>query len=284
MGESIRERKVALVTGASAGIGKAIVRRLLADGWVVYGGARRVAKMADIQSEGAKVVSLDVTDEQSMRTAVDTILSAESRIDALVNNAGYGSYGAIEDVEIDEARRQFEVNVFGLARLTQLALPSMREAGSGTIVNISSMGGRIWMPIGGWYHATKHAQEVLSDALRLETKPFGIRVVVVQPGAIESEWAEISANNLEEQSTGSVYGAFVEPMAFLLRHYDTAASPDVVAKAVSKAVNSRKPRRRYATPMDAKIGVFLRWLVPDAIWDRLIETAFKLAGRRARKG
>ena len=240
MGESIRERKVALVTGASAGIGKAIVRRLLADGWVVYGGARRVKKMADIQSEGAKVVSLDVTDEQSMRTAVDTILSAESRIDALVNNAGYGSYGAIEDVEIDEARRQFEVNVFGLARLTQLALPSMREAGSGTIVNISSMGGRIWMPIGGWYHATKHALEVLSDALRLETKPFGIRVVVVQPGAIESEWAEISANNLEEQSRGSVYGAFVEPMAFLLRHYDTAASPDVVAKAVSKAVASSR--------------------------------------------
>jgi len=284
MAGSKQEKKVALVTGASAGIGKAIVRRLLADGWIVYGGARRVEKMADIQAEGAKVVSLDVTEDESMRSAVDAILSAESRIDALVNNAGYGSYGAIEDVEMDEARRQFEVNVFGLARLTQLVLLSMREARSGTIVNISSMGGRIWTPIGGWYHATKHALEVISDALRLETKPFGVRVVVVQPGAIQSEWAGISADNLQEQSKGSVYGSLVEPMAYLLRHYDAAASPDVVAKAVSKAVNSQKPRRRYATPLDAKIGVFIRWLVPDAVWDRMIGTAFRVAGKRARAG
>lgn len=277
-----RNKQVALVTGASAGIGKAIVRRLLADGWAVYGGARRVEAMADIQAEGAEVLFLDVTDEESMKSAVERILSAEGRIDALVNNAGYGSYGALEDVDLDEARRQFEVNVFGLVRMTQLVLPAMREAQSGTVVNISSMGGRIWTPVGGWYHATKHALEVLSDALRIETRPFGIRVVVVQPGAVESEWAGISADNLEEQSKGTAYSSFVDPMAFLLRHYENAASPDVVANAVSKAVNSPKPKRRYATPLDAKLMVSLRWLLPDALWDRMIQAMFRLAGKRAR--
>jgi NAD(P)-dependent dehydrogenase (short-subunit alcohol dehydrogenase family) len=284
MSDSKREKKVALVTGASAGIGQAIARRFLADGWTVYGGARRVERMAGIQSEGAEVLFLDVTDDASMRSAVGAVLSAEGRIDALVNNAGYGSYGAIEDVDIDEARRQFEVNVFGVARMTQLVLPAMREARSGTIVNISSMGGRIWMPIGGWYHATKHALEVLSDALRLETRAFGVRVVVVQPGAIQSEWAGLSADNLEKQSEGTAYRSFVEPMAFLLRHYDNAASPKVVARAVWKAVNSARPRRRYAIPMDAKFMVFLRWLLPDAAWDRMVRTVFKVAARRVRGG
>lgn len=276
--------RVALVTGASAGIGKAIVRRLLADGWTVYGGSRRVEKMADIEAEGAKVLTLDVTSEGSMREAVDTLLSAEGHLDALVNNAGYGSYGALEEVDISEARRQFEVNVFGLMRLTQLVLPAMRKQHSGTVVNISSMGGRIWTPIGGWYHATKHALEVLSDTLRVETKPFGIRVVVVQPGAIESEWSGIAADNLEAQSEGTAYGSLVQPMGYLLRHYDNAASPDVVADAVSKAVNSEKPKRRYAVPFDAKIAVFAKWLLPDAIVDRLMIAAFKRAEGRARSG
>lgn len=276
--------RVALVTGASAGIGKAIVRRLLADGWRVYGAARRVEKMADIEAEGAKTLALDVTSEGSMRAAVEGLLSADGRIDALVNNAGYGSYGALEEVDIAEGRRQFEVNVFGLMRLTQLVLPTMRKQHSGTVVNISSMGGRIWTPIGGWYHATKHALEVLSDTLRVETKPFGVRVVVVQPGAIESEWSGIAADNLETQSEGTVYSSLVEPMGYLLRQYDNAASPDVVADAVSKAVNSEKPKRRYAVPFDAKNAVFARWLLPDAIWDRLMVAAFKRAGRRARSG
>ena len=284
MSDSSVEQKVALVTGASAGIGKAIVRRLLEDGWRVFGAARRVEKMEDIRSEGAGVLSLDVTDDDSLQAAVRDLLAAEGRIDALVNNAGYGSYGAVEDVPLAEARRQFEVNVFGLARLTQLVLPHMREAGSGRIVNISSMGGRIWMPVGGWYHATKHAVEVLSDALRVETRPFGIRVVVIQPGAIESEWADIAADHLLEHSEGTAYRSLVDPMAGVLRDYSTAASPQVVAEAVSKAVNRRNPRRRYAIPMDAKALIFLRWLLPDWAWDRLIRMIFRLAGRRARGG
>lgn len=268
-------RKVALVTGASAGIGKAIVRRLLADGWRVWGAARRVDQMADIAAEGARVVSLDVTSEESMAAAVKSLLDAEGRIDALVNNAGYGSYGAIEDVPISEARRQFEVNVFGLARLCQLVLPSMRGARSGTIVNVSSMGGRIWMPIGGWYHATKHALEVLSDALRVEVRPFGVNVVVVQPGAIESEWSGIAAKTLRESSKGSVYGALSEPMARILEAYRSKASPDVVADAVSLALNSSRPRRRYATPMQSKVYIFAHWLLPDWAWERLVAASVK---------
>jgi NAD(P)-dependent dehydrogenase (short-subunit alcohol dehydrogenase family) len=268
-------KKVALVTGASAGIGKSIVRQLLRDGWIVYGAARRVEQMADIQAAGAKTLFLDVTDDASMVTAVQKLLAAEGRLDALINNAGYGSYGAIEDVPIAEAKRQFDVNVFGVIKLTQLVLPAMRQARSGTIVNISSMGGRIWMPIGGWYHATKHAIEVLSDTLRLETKPFGIKVVVIQPGAIESEWSGIAAQNLQETSQGSVYAAQIAPMAKILTHYSTAAKPEVVAQAVSKAVNSRQPKRRYAIPNDAKLLIFLRWLLPDWAWEMLLSNSLK---------
>jgi NAD(P)-dependent dehydrogenase (short-subunit alcohol dehydrogenase family) len=275
MSQSVHGKPVALVTGASAGIGRAIVRRLLQDGWVVYGAARRVEKMADLLHDGAKVLPLDVTNEASIQSAVQTVLAAEGHIDALVNNAGYGSYGAIEDVPMDEARRQFEVNVFGLARLCQLVLPGMRKQRSGTIVNISSMGGRIWMPIGGWYHATKHALEVLSDAMRVETRPFGIRVVVVQPGAIESEWSDIAVKNLLAHSRGTAYGALVKPMAKLLGGYTKAAPPEVVARAVSKAVNSTNPRRRYATPMDAKALIFLRWLLPDVLWEKILAAIIK---------
>jgi len=275
MSDEKSKKSVALVTGASAGIGKAIVRRLLRDGWIVYGAARRVDHMADIRAEGARVLAMDVTDDAGMTAAVKQLLDAEGRIDALVNNAGYGSYGAIEDVPLDEARRQFEVNVFGVARLCQLVLPAMRAAHSGTIVNITSMGGRIWMPIGGWYHATKHALEVLSDAMRVEVKPFGVNVVVVQPGAIKSEWADIAADNLDRTAHGSVYQATIGPMARALRNYDRAAGPDVVAEAVSRAVNSPQPNRRYATPLDAKALIFLHWLLPDALFERLLKAALK---------
>ena len=268
-------KKVALVTGASAGIGKAIVRRLLRDGWTVWGAARRVEQMRDIEAEGARVVSLDVTSEESMTAAVKALLDAEGRLDALVNNAGYGSYGAIEDVPISEARRQFEVNVFGLARLCQLALPTMRAAKSGTIVNVSSMGGRIWMPIGGWYHATKHALEALSDALRVETRAFGVRVVVIQPGAIESEWSDIAAKNLAATAKGSAYSSLVEPMARILAADRIKAKPDVVADAVAEAVSSASPRRRYATPFQARFYIFMHWLLPDWAWERLVAATVK---------
>ncbi len=277
-------KKVVLITGASAGIGKAIVTKMLQEGWTVYGAARRLNQMEDLKQAGAKTLFIDVTDEASMAKAVDAILEAEGRLDALVNNAGYGSYGALEDVPVDEARRQFEVNVFGLMRLTQLVLPTMRAARSGTIINISSMGGRIWMPIGGWYHATKHALEVLSDALRMEVEPFGVNVVVVQPGAIESEWSGISADNLEASSKNSVYRFFTEPMARILRGYTSAAKPSVIADAVATALRVKKPRRRYRAPFDAKLYVRLHWLFPDSVWEMILKSRIRSTDKQVKTG
>ena len=266
-------KRVALVTGASAGIGKSIVQRLIGDGWLVYGAARRVDAMADLVAAGARALPMDVTDDASLRRAVEALLAAEGRIDALVNNAGYGSYGALEEVPLDEARRQFEVNVFGAMRLTQLVLPTMRAQRSGTIVNVTSMGGRIWMPIGGWYHATKHALEVLSDALRVEVAPFGVKVVVVQPGSIRSEWGGIAADTLEKTAATSSYASLVGPMVTVLRAGKTSSPPEVVADAVSRALATSSPRRRYATPFDAKALIWLHQWLPDWMWDRFVVRA-----------
>ncbi len=278
-----RTPKVALVTGASSGIGEAIALRLLDDGWTVYGAARRTDRLAAVADAGGHALALDVTDDAAMAATVATVVAAEGRIDALVNNAGYGSYGAVEDVPLDEARRQFEVNVFGLARMCQLVLPHMRAAGSGHIVNISSMGGRIFTPMGGWYHATKHAVEGLSDALRLEVAPFGIRVVVVQPGAIASEWADIAGDRLAETSADGPYAELARQFqAVLDRAYADAASPAVVADAVHTALRSSNPRPRYAVPADAKINITARRLLPDRVFDRLVTATLTRAGRGAR--
>ena len=193
---------VALVTGASSGIGEDTAHKLRALGYIVYGAARRTDRLQALAADGIRPLAMDVTDDASMSAGVNRILEETGRIDVLVNNAGYGSYGAIEDVPIDEARRQFEVNVFGLGRLTQLVTPHMRAQGSGTIINISSMGGKLTTPLGGWYHATKYAVEALSDALRMELRPFGIDVVVVEPGGIRTEWSSIAADHLEATAEG----------------------------------------------------------------------------------
>ena len=184
--------KVALVTGASSGIGESVAVHLVATGWTVYAVARRVERMAALESRGITTFAMDVTDDASMVAGIDRILTEQGRIDALVNNAGYGSYGPVEHVPIDDGRRQFEVNVFGLARLTQLVIPHMRTRRSGRIVNISSIGGKIYEPLGAWYHATKFAVEGFSDSLRIELAPFGIDVVIVEPGPILSEWNAIA--------------------------------------------------------------------------------------------
>ena len=271
---------VAIVTGASAGMGKAIVRRLLADGWPVDGGARRVDQMADIAALGAKVLQFDVTDETSMTNFVSSVLSAEGRVDALVNNAGYGSYGAVEDVPLSEARRQFDVNTFGLMRMSQLVLPAMRKQHSGRIINITSMGGRIWSPFGAWYHATKHAVEVLSDVMDFEVRPFGVRVVVVQPGGVATEWGGIAADHLRASLKSSAYREKGTLVADVLEN-TKGASPEVIARVVAHALNTARPRRQYAAPFDAKALIFLRWLLPEGAWARLIWFAVKSAARMA---
>jgi NAD(P)-dependent dehydrogenase (short-subunit alcohol dehydrogenase family) len=275
-------KSVALVTGASSGIGKATALRLAALGFTVYAAARRVERMSDLADHGIHVESLDVTDDGSMVTVVDKIVSEHGRIDILVNNAGYGSYGAVEDVPIAEARRQFDVNVFGLARLTQLVLPHMRAQRDGYIVNMSSMGGKIWEPLGGWYHAAKFAVEGLSDCLRAEVAEFGIKVVVVEPGSITSEWATISADNLEAISADTPYRGQAKLIVRGLRKSDTsflASEPEVVAEAIGKAVQRTKPRTRYPVGGGARTFLFAHRVLTDRGFDRFIRLAYRTAGR-----
>ena len=252
--------RTALVTGASSGIGEDTARKLQA-----------------LTADGIRPLAMDVTDDASMTAGVNRILEETDRIDVLVNNAGYGSYGAIEDVPIDEARRQFEVNVFGLGRLTQLVTPHMRTQGSGTIINISSMGGKLTTPLGGWYHATKYAVEALSDALRMELRPFGIDVVVVEPGGIRTEWASIAADHLEATAEGSAYANQIRAVAGAMRSESNNrrySPPEVIARTVGRIVTARRPRTRYAVGFMAKPLIAARRVLPDRAFDQLIGAAF----------
>jgi NADP-dependent 3-hydroxy acid dehydrogenase YdfG len=261
--------KIVLITGASAGIGYCTAELLLKSGYKVYAGARRVEKMRGLEALGAKALALDVTDEASLKDAVDAVLKAEGRLDVLINNAGYGAHGAAEDVPIAEARRQFEVNVFGLARLTQLVLPQMRAQGEGRIVNISSIAGKITMPTGGWYHASKHAVEAYSDALRLETAQFGIKVTLIEPGPIKTEWDDTALVNLNKYSGAGAYGPMVKRITerFRAGYRSGAPGPEVVARAVLKALRAKRPAARYAVPFKAAFIIFLKWLLPDRVLD-----------------
>ena len=268
--------RTALVTGASSGIGEETARRLQGLGYTVYGAARRTGRLEKLAAEGVRPLAMDVTDDASMTAGIARIIEETGRIDVLVNNAGYGSYGAIEDVPIDEARRQFEVNLFGLGRLVQLVTPHMRGQKSGTIINISSMGGRLTTPLGGWYHATKYAVEALSDALRMELKPFGIDVVLVEPGGIRTEWAGIAADHLEETAEGSAYSDQIRAVAGSMRNESVQrrqSPPAVIANAVEKIVTARKPRTRYAVGFMAKPLITARRVLPDRAFDRVISAA-----------
>ena len=266
-------QKTAIVTGASSGIGEEAVRGFLAAGYTVYAGARRVARMKPLEAAGARLLSLDVTDDLSMTTAVETIVRETGRIDVFVNNAGYGSYGALEDVPLEEARRQFEVNIFGLARLTQLVLPTMRAQRSGRLINISSVGGKLGEPFGSWYHATKFAVEGLSDSLRMEVQQFGIDVVVIQPGAIISEWNRIAREGLIKYSGNGGYGTSAKAYAKFMEAADEGRLPSpasVVAKTIVKAAQARKPKTRYATGGGAKPVLFLRRVMSDRLFDAMM--------------
>ncbi len=266
-------RKVALVTGASSGIGKATAEKLISDGYVVYAGARRVDRMKDLETRGGYPVSLDVTDDASMRAAVERVISEQGRVDVLVNNAGYGQYGPVEDTPLDVARHQFEVNVFGLARMTQLILPHMRQQHSGTIVNISSMGGKMYTPLGAWYHATKHAIEGFSDCLRFEVAPFGVDVVVVEPGMIGTEFSDAVARNIQT-SDGSAYSDLIGAVANAQNGDDSSFSrmspPSVIADTISDALRARRPKTRYVAGAMGRRLILMRRTLGDRGFDRLL--------------
>jgi NAD(P)-dependent dehydrogenase (short-subunit alcohol dehydrogenase family) len=270
---------IVLVTGASSGIGYESAILLARKGHKVYGAARRVERMEPLREFGVTPLSLDVTCEASMQACVETILSAEGRIDVLVNNAGYGYFGAIENVTLEEARRQLEVNVFGMARLTQLVLPSMREHGFGRIVNVGSVVGRVVLPFGGWYHVSKYSVEALSDALRMELKPFGIDVALIEPGGINTEWGHIAADHLEASCKDTPYAAPAQREARLM-HFaysrNFLSRPTVVSRAIGRAVNARHPRHRYHPGMGARFLLGLHAILPARWWDALWRWAMSL--------
>jgi NAD(P)-dependent dehydrogenase (short-subunit alcohol dehydrogenase family) len=274
--------KVALVTGGSSGIGECTVRELLDAGFTVYTAARRVDRMQALAAAGAHVFAMDVTDDASMVAGVSRIIEEQGRIDVLVNNAGYGSYGAVEDVPIDEARRQFDVNVFGLARLTQLVTPHMRAQASvgstsGRIINISSIGGKFYEPFGAWYHATKFAVEGFSDSLRMELKPFGIGVVLIEPGPIITEWNEIARDSLLEHSGSGAYAKYARRAHKVLTEFDKpgrASKPEAVARKIRRAATTRRPAPRYPVGRGARMITSSRDHLPDRVFDQMISRMY----------
>jgi NAD(P)-dependent dehydrogenase (short-subunit alcohol dehydrogenase family) len=274
--------KAVLVTGCSSGIGRATAEHLAKKGWNVYASARRVESIADLEEAGCKLLALDVTDDDSMAAAVHAVETAEGCVGVLVNNAGYSQSGAVEDVPLDVVRAQFETNVFGLLKMTQLVLPKMREQGWGKVVNVGSMGGTLVFPGGGIYHASKYALEALSDALRFELKGFGVDVVLIQPGLIRTRFGEVAVGSIE--SAAPAEGPYAEfntavaeatkgvyeqgPLAMFGR------GPEAVAKAIGKAISSRRPRPRYRVAPSARMLMTQRSLMTDRMWDAFLRTQF----------
>lgn len=266
-------KQVILVTGASSGIGKATALELVSQGQVVYGAARRVDRMQELVERGGRALALDMTDHESLRTAVAQILREEGRIDVLVNNAGYATYGAVEETSAEDARRQFEVNLFGLAELTKQVLPAMRKQHSGKIINLSSMGGRIYTPLGAWYHATKHALEGWSDCLRLELQPFGIQVVIVEPGIIETEFGDVLVQPMLERSGQGPYAELAQRVAkATVASYERGGGspPSVIAAVITRAVQARRPKTRYVAGKYARLLLFIRRWFGDRAFDMVM--------------
>ncbi len=270
------DKKVILLTGASSGIGHRTAKDLAQLGHTVYAVARRLEQMEPLKEYGVLPLRLDITDAEACREVVDDLIRWEGRLDVLINNAGCGLYGAVEDVSLQDARQVFEVNVFALSRLTQLVLPQMRQQGGGRIINLSSIAGRVATPFGAWYHATKFAVEGLSDALRLELAPHGIDVVLIEPGGIKTDFGDLTADELEAVSRGGAYEAEAGRMAGLIRrlyHGGLFSSPEIVSRAIVSALQARRPRARYLIGFGARPLFCLHRLLPARWYDRLIRWA-----------
>jgi len=268
--------KVIIITGASSGIGYSTSEYLAKQGHKVYGAARRTELMEPLCNFGVTPLAIDMTDIGSIQSAVAEVISREGRIDVLVNNAGYGSYGAIEDVELSEIRHQFEVNLFGPATLTKEVIPIMRKQKSGRIINVGSLGGRVTTYLAAWYHATKYAIEAFSDSLRMELDEFGIKVSLIEPGGIKTSFGDIAAQHLTESSKGGVYEEKAAKVAEGLRRQfagNMMSMPIVISKAISHAVNSRSPKTRYLVGSGAKPLYFLHAILPTRCFDWLIKRA-----------
>ncbi len=279
------ESRAVLITGCSSGIGRATAEHLAQKGWPVYATARRLESVQELEGKGCQVLALDVTDESSMKAAVDRVTQDHGAVGVLVNNAGYSQSGTIEEVPMDDVRRQFETNVFGLVRMTQLVLPGMREQRWGKIVNISSMGANFTFPGGGFYHATKHAVDALTDALRFEVKGFGIDAIIIQPGLIMTNFGERAVGEMESATNGGGDGPYAEFNAKLaaatkgVYEQGPAAKlgggPDKVANVIEKAIEARRPKARYLVTPSAHLLINQKRLMPDRVWDAFLKTQFK---------
>lgn len=264
---------VILITGASSGIGKATAQLLLSRKHTVYVAARRIEAMNELQKLGAIALKMDITQDADIQAVVKRVLADQGHIDVLINNAGFGMYGAVEDTSIEDARYQFEVNLFGLARLTQLVLPAMRSEGKGRIINTSSMGGKIYTPLGAWYHATKHAVEGWSDCLRLEVAPFGIDVVIIEPGIIATEFGDVLTEPMLKRSGNGAYGPLAKKIAGASG--TSMSPPSVIAEAMLSAVEAKKPKTRYVAGKFAKMLILIRKYFGDRVYDKLIMSQIK---------
>jgi short-subunit dehydrogenase len=267
-------KKVILLTGGSSGMGKETAKKLIKAGHIVYTAARRIDNMADLRQLGGFPIEMDITNEADIKKVVDTIIEKEKKIDVLWNNAGYGLYGAVEDISIELAKNQFDVNLFGLASITQKVIPYMRKAKSGTIINTSSMGGKMYTPLGAWYHASKHALEGWSDCLRLELKPFNIKVVILEPGLIETEFSAVMSAPMVKHSGKGAYANLVNSIA---KSTGTVKmSPAIViSNTVSKIINSNNPKTRYRVGNWAKPMVWMRVYLGDKLFDKVIMSQLK---------
>jgi NAD(P)-dependent dehydrogenase (short-subunit alcohol dehydrogenase family) len=277
--------KAVLITGCSSGIGWTTAEYLSDVGWRVYATARNVEKIAPLEESGCRLLALDVTEEASMASAVEEVEREEGAVGALVNNAGYSQSGAVETVPMEKVRAQFETNVFGLVRMCQLVLPGMRRQGYGRIVNLSSMGGKLTFPGAGFYHASKHAVEAVSDALRFEVEGFGIKVSVIEPGLIRTGFADAAVGSMYGPNDGP-YAGFDEAVARATTdNYEQgpisrlAGEPEVVAEAIEQAISASSPRSRYAVTPSAHLLIGLRRLLPDGAWDAALRTTYPQPGR-----
>jgi NAD(P)-dependent dehydrogenase (short-subunit alcohol dehydrogenase family) len=270
--------KAILVTGCSSGIGRATAERLASAGWPVYATARRVDSIRDLEAAGCRILPLDVTDERSIQAAVGAVMGTHGAVGVLVNNAGYSQSGAVEEVSIEAARKQFETNFFGAVRLCQVVLPAMRAQRWGRIINMSSMGGRLTFPGGGIYHATKYALEAVSDVLRWEVRPFGIDVVLVEPGLIQTNFGRTAAESVE--AVGDAHSPYRDFNAAVAQGTENAyrmpfaTGPDTVARVVERAIRARRPRTRYPVTVGARGAIALRSILPDRAWDLALRAQF----------
>jgi NAD(P)-dependent dehydrogenase (short-subunit alcohol dehydrogenase family) len=282
--------KVVLITGCSSGIGRATAERFAQKGWPVYASARNLDSIRDLEAKGCKTLALDVTSEPSMREAVRAVEEAEGAVGVLVNNAGFGLHGAAEEADLDEVRRQFETNFFGLARMAQLVLPGMRRQRWGKLINVSSMGGRVTFPGGAFYHASKHAVEAFSDVLRFEVRPFGVDVVVIEPGLVRSRFGDTALGTIAEASSSAagaespeagpydsfnanlaatIHGAYSGPMSRF------SVSAERVARAIERAAAAKRSGTRYVVPVPIRSFLALRKVLPDRVYDTMLRTNYR---------